>query len=164
MTKIAPLTTRKPILTFVRLLGALVLVAVALAPKARAGDVGAQCPGGDATLRGAYMSMGGGTVVGVGPVAFIGTIYLDGKGGIVNPFTASFGGTILRGSGPGTYTVNSDCTGTQTLQTPSGGTQQYDFRVSPNGNKFDYIETDAGTVISGSATRVSGDRPREGGM
>ena len=34
MTKVAPRTKRKPILIFVRLLGALVLVAVALAPKA----------------------------------------------------------------------------------------------------------------------------------
>ena len=44
--------------------------------QARAGGAEAQCPGGDATLRGAYMSMGGGSVVGVGPVAFIGTILL----------------------------------------------------------------------------------------
>ena len=163
MTKVAPIAKRKPTLIFVRLLGMLVLISVALAPKARAGDVAAQCPRGDATLRGSYMSMGGGTIVGVGPVAFIGTIYLDGKGGVVNPFTASLNGSILRADATGTYSVNNDCAGTQTLQAP-GGTQQYDIRVSPDGNKFDYIETDAGTVTSGSATRVSGDRPREGGM
>ena len=123
-------------------------------PQARAGEARAQCPRGDATLNGSYMSKGGGTVVGVGPVTFIGTIYLDGKGSFVNPFTASFNGTILRGVGPGTYTVESDCSGTQIGTTPSGTTQTYDIRVSPDGNKFDYIETDADTVISGTATRL----------
>jgi len=123
-------------------------------PQARAGEAQAQCPRGDATLNGSYMSKGGGTVVGVGEVAFIGTIYIDGKGGIANPFTASFAGTILRGVGAATYTVESDCSGTQIGTTPNGTIQTYDIRVSPDGSKFDYIETDAGTVISGSATRL----------
>src|SRR5215469_431349 len=42
MTKVARLTKRKPILMFVRLLGALVLVAVALAPKAALAEGGPQ--------------------------------------------------------------------------------------------------------------------------
>lgn len=91
--------------------------------------------------------------MGTGPVAFIGTIYFDGKGGVVNPFTASFAGTILRADATGTYSVNSDCTGTNTL-TVNGANQTFDIRVSPNGSKVDYIETDTGTVISGSASRV----------
>jgi len=40
MTKVVPLTKRKPILIFVRLLGALLLVAVALAPKAALAEGG----------------------------------------------------------------------------------------------------------------------------
>jgi hypothetical protein len=128
--------------------------AVSIIPHAQAegltGDTEALCPRGDATLRGAYMSLGGGTVIGVGPVAFIGTLYLDGKGGVTNPFTISFAGTISRVVAPGTYTLKSDCTGTMTL----AGANNFDFRVSPDGSKLDYIETDAGTVISGSASRV----------
>lgn len=114
-------------------------------------DSEAQCPRGDATLQGTYMSKGGGTVVGVGPVAFIGTVYFDGKGGITNPYTVSFAGTISRVVGKATYTVNSDCTATFTT---TDDTQHFDMRVSPDGSKADYIETDAGTVISGSASRV----------
>jgi hypothetical protein len=148
MTKVASLKKRKPILIFVRLLGALLLIAVARAPQARAGDAEAQCPGGDATLRGGYMSMGGGTIVSVGPVAFIGTVYFDGKGGVVNPFTISIAGAISREDVTATYTVKSDCTGT------FNGANNFDIRVSPDGSKVDYIETDTGTVVSGSASRV----------
>ena len=118
----------------------------------KAADSEALCPRGDATLRGTYMSMGGGTVVGVGPVAFIGTVYFDGNGGITNPYTVSFAGTITRVVGKATYTVNSDCTATFTT---TDNTQHFDMRVSPDGSKVDYIETDAGTVISGSGSRVN---------
>ena len=120
--------------------------------QARAGDIEAQCPQGDATLRGTYMSRGGGTVVGVGPITFIGTVCFDGKGGVTNPFTGSLNGTIIRATGAenfGTYSINSDCSGTQIL---GGG--HFDIRVSPDGNKVDYIDTDSPEVVSGSATRV----------
>jgi hypothetical protein len=121
------------------------------AEELKAANSEALCPRGDATLRGTYMSMGGGTVVGVGPVAFIGTVYFDGNGGITNPYTVSFAGTISRVVGKATYTVNSDCTATFTT---TDNTQHFDMRVSPDGSKVDYIETDAGTVISGSGSRV----------
>jgi hypothetical protein len=124
----------------------------AQAQELRAAASEALCPRGVATLHGAYMSKGGGTIVGVGPVAFIGTVYFDGKGGIINPFTISVAGTISRLEGTGTYTVNSDCTGTNTL---ANGANNFDVRISPDGRKVDYIETDAGTVVSGSASRIS---------
>lgn len=59
MTKVAPVAKRKPIWICLRLLAALVMAAVALAPQAWASGAEAQCPEGDAVLRGAYMSMGG---------------------------------------------------------------------------------------------------------
>ena len=124
----------------------------AQAQAQQAGVSEASCPRGDATLRGTYMSKGGGSVVGVGTVAFIGTVYFDGKGGITNPYTVSFAGTISRVVGKATYTVKSDCTATFTT---TDDTQHFDMRVSPDGRKVDYIETDAGTVISGSASRVN---------
>jgi len=124
----------------------------AQAQALQAGASEALCPRGDATLRGTYMSKGGGSVVGVGPVAFIGTVYFDGKGGITNPFTVSFAGTISRVVGKATYSVDSDCTATFTT---IDNTQHFDMRVSPDGSKVDYIETDAGTVISGSGSRVN---------
>ena len=139
-------------------LGALTLdrhisvVSQALAEELKEAASQALCPRGDATLRGTYMSKGGGTVLGVGPVAFIGTVYFDGKGGLTNPFTVSFAGTISRVVGSATYTVKSDCTATFTT---TDNTQHFDMRISPDGSKVDYIETDAGTVISGSGSRVN---------
>jgi hypothetical protein len=124
----------------------------AQAQGAKADEPDALCPLGNATLRGMYMSKGGGTVVGVGPVAFIGTVFFDGKGDITNPFTVSQFGAIHRLVGKATYTVNSDCTATFTTV---DDTQHFDMRVSPDGSKLDYIETDPGTVISGSAFRIS---------
>lgn len=126
-------------------------------PPVNAGEPEALCPRGDATLLGEYLSMGGGTVPGVGPVAFIGRIKFDGKGNVTNPFTASLGGTILRADVPGTYTLNDDCSGTLLLETPIGP-QHYDLRVMPDGSKIDYIETDSGTIISGGASRMKHDR------
>ena len=127
------------------------VISQAQAEDLKAADSEAPCPRGDATLRGTYMSKGGGTLVGVGPVAFIGTVYFDGKGGVINPFTVSFAGTISRIVGKATYTVKNDCSATLTT---ADDTQHYDMRVSPDGTTVDYIETDAGTVISGSASSV----------
>lgn len=130
------------------------VISQAQAEDLKAADAEALCPQGIATLRGMYMSKGGGTVVGVGPVAFIGTAFFDGRGGITNPFTVSQVGAIHRVVGKATYTVNSDCTATFTT---TDDTQHFDMRVSPDGSKLDYIETDQGTVISGSASRVRRD-------
>ena len=65
---------------------------------------------------------------GVGPVAFIGTIYHDGKKGVINPFTQSISGAVSTGDVTATYTLNSDCTGTYT----DPGGDNFDFPVSPD--------------------------------
>jgi hypothetical protein len=133
-----------------RLLASCALVAItfAAAPHAlHAADD--PCPLLNATLRGTYMVHGLGTIVGGGPIASNGTVTFDGKGYMVNTFTASINGEIRRRvttSGP--YTVNPDCTGTQTLS----GTN-YDFVVMPDGSTFSWIETDPGTYLYGSAVR-----------
>jgi hypothetical protein len=107
-------------------------------------------PLGNATLHGTYMVHGSGTVVGLGPVASNGTVTFDGKGHATNTFSASINGEIHRGvTVGGTYTVNPDCTGTRL---PSDGSMA-DFVVMPDGSTFNWIEVDAGTVISGSAVR-----------
>lgn len=113
-------------------------------------DSDALCPLGNATLRGTYMSIGAGTAVGVGPVTFVGKITYDGKGNSTNPFTGSFNGAIFKGLLTATYTVNSDCTGSLTA---SDGSSHYDFVVSPNGSKVNFIETDKGFVVSGTIAR-----------
>jgi hypothetical protein len=127
---------------------ALVVLAAALASQAVWAGEG-KCPLGNATLRGTYMSHGSGTVVGVGPVVAVGLIIYDGKGNLVNPHTVSVNGAISTPTAIGTYTVNSDCTGTATQ---TGGS--FNFVVAADGSKLFWIEADAGTVISGSAFRL----------
>jgi hypothetical protein len=79
---------------------------------AKAVEPEALCPRLNATLVGTYMSHGTGTVVGVGPVAAVGTITYDGHGDLDNPFTLSVNGSVSTFNQTGTYTVKSDCTGT----------------------------------------------------
>ena len=118
-----------------------------LIPQAQAqGLEEALCPLGNATLHENYLSQGEGSIVGVGPIAFVGRIHFDGKGHVTNPFTASIAGSISETVTNGPYTVNPDCSGTVT-----GGT----FYASPDGRKIVYIQTTPGWVANGNATRVN---------
>jgi hypothetical protein len=85
-------------------------------------------------------------------------ITFDGKGNSVNTYSASSNGSISRGatiSGP--YTVNGDCTGSGNL---SGS--NYDFVVSPDGSRVNWISTVPGFVFSGTEIRLEhSDGPRE---
>ena len=54
-----------------------------------------------------------GTVIGVGPRTAVGIFTLDDKGNLLNGIaTSSLNGTIIDETFSGTYTVNSNCTGT----------------------------------------------------
>ena len=128
----------------------LVTMTFAAAPRLlNAADPDALCPGQNATLVGTYMSHGAGTVVGVGPVSAVGTITYDGHGSLTNPFTISVNGTVSRLTQTGSYTVNRDCTGTVVQ-----GGAHYDFVVAPDASTVFWIETDAGTIVSGTAVRM----------
>lgn len=129
---------------------ALMALTFAMAPKTLKAATDEQCPLLNATLRGTYMVTGTGTIVGFGPASAVGTITYDGKGNSSNTFTVSANGTISRGvTVTGPYTVKSDCTGSLAQ---SDGTH-YDFVVNPDGNTVFWIETDDGTVISGTEVR-----------
>jgi hypothetical protein len=136
---------------------ALAIVAFALAPQA----FSAQCPLGNATLHGTYIVFGTGTIVGVGPVTAVGVETWDGQGNTVATYTASVNGNVYPGiTVTGTYSVNPDCTGSNAESDGS----HYNIVASPNGNSTTWIQTDAGTVISGTETRLKsreeGDAPR----
>jgi hypothetical protein len=126
------------------------LAPVSIIPQARAGDAEAPCPGGNATLHGTYIVNGGGTLVGLGPASAVGVITYDGSGRSVNTFTVSQNGSISKGvTVRGPYTVNPNCTGSLSQ---SDGTN-YDFVVTADGSTVYWIETDAGTVVSGTEIR-----------
>jgi hypothetical protein len=114
-----------------------------------------------ATLRGMYLfAIEGMAVSGSDhlPLAGAGYEVYDGRGGLVVHISVSENGEITRNANiPGTYTLNSDCTGTSTL--PSRN-EHFDMFVAPDGSMSTFVSTDPGVVFSGSelrtARRVSG--------
>jgi hypothetical protein len=91
---------------------ALVAITFAVAPQAlNAAEEDALCSLGNETLHGNYMTISSGTIVGVGPITAVAHTAYDGKGNLVNPITRSLNSVISTGTAIGTYTVNSDCTG-----------------------------------------------------
>ena len=108
------------------------------------------------TLRGSYLfaTHGWNIVGGVAqPKAIVEGIDFNGDGTLVSPFaTVSINGTILHSSGSlGTYTVNTDCTGTVSF---TGG-PSFDIFVEQNGKQLWMIQTGPGSpVFEGTATRV----------
>jgi hypothetical protein len=125
---------------------------------ARAASPAESC--GAHTLRGSYLfaTHGWNIVGGVAqPKAIVEGIDFNGDGTLVSPFaTVSINGTILHSSGgTGSYTVNSDCTGTLTFSTgPS-----FDIFVEPgDGKQVWMIQTGPAAVpavFEGTATKVS---------
>lgn len=67
-----------------------------------------------------------GTVVGVGPRVAVGILTLDSAGNVSNGVaTSSLNGAVAQETFSGTYTVNSDCTGTIQVTIYSGGAELF---------------------------------------
>lgn len=134
----------------------------AFAPPASAQGKGKGVPGlGSCSVRslnGVYAIEFAGSFVGVGPVATLGTIRLDGAGNFEVNDTASFNGAIIGRVGAGTYTVESDCTGSATVTYSVGqpGRQAtFDFVITDRGQDIRLIGTTPGGIVSGSAKPIS---------
>lgn len=131
---------------------ALAAIAFAVAPQAlKAADADALCPLGNETLHGNYMEHGTGIRLGVGPITAIGWGNFDGQGNYVHPSTTSVNGVISTSTEIGTYTVNSDCTGSEV----AANGNQFNLVVAPDGSRFDWISTVPGRVVSGTAIRLT---------
>lgn len=99
-----------------------------------------------AGMKGTFGFRGGGFSSSLSPYAWAGQIKLDGVGGVTGTETASFGGTIQTYSLPGTYSVNSNCTGTATF---AGTNPSNVFFVIVNAGKSAMqIEADASVVTT----------------
>jgi hypothetical protein len=84
------------------------------------------------------------------PSAESGTVTADGKGNLKGSDTLSAAGQIQAQAFTGTYSINSDCTGTVT--TTSGSTPSHFTIVAVNnGQQILFIESDAMVAASGSA-------------
>jgi hypothetical protein len=128
----------------------LALLIGAFAPQALRADE--ECS--NRTLKGTYRAMGGGTIVGVGPIAVVNGVVLDGSGnGQTFGVTQSVNGNIVTPPpGPVTYTVNADCTGTATF--PAG---DFNIVVDKKGAGWFYISTKPVNVVSGYTIRLAED-------
>ena len=129
----------------------LTLAAITFAVAPQALKAAAFCPLGNGTLHGNYISRGMGTRVGVGPITATGWATFDGKGNFVHPGTVSLNGVISTSTEIGTYTVNSDCTGSEVA---TDGAQYY-LVVAPDGSRYTWISTVPGRVVSGTAIRMT---------
>jgi hypothetical protein len=118
-------------------------LALGIAPTAQAADKGCS----NATLNGTFAYTNTGFVTAppalAGPFAGVGTQNFDGSGGTTATAWISQNGNIVPVTIKGTYTVNSDCTGTLTLQiSPVGITGHSFFVINADGAGFRGINTD----------------------
>ena len=111
----------------------------------------------NATLQGpyGYLLQGNlleqGTVV---PYADMGSLTADGKGNFSGTGTQSFAGTIESGTGiTGTYIVNTDCTGSASLNYGGQVSSAFHFNlvILNNGQEFRFMQIDNGFIDSGTA-------------
>jgi hypothetical protein len=112
-----------------------------------------------ATLKGLYMFAQSGYATNNGslvPEGVTGKDIFYGNGNFDSLATISFDGMISVAPAPGTYTINTDCTGTVTIPTePTAPDVHLDIFVAPDGDQFFTIQTDPGNVLSGTIQRVA---------
>src|SRR6266480_5076084 len=144
---ISTLTSASPLASLLGL-----AMTIAISGIARA-DCGLQ------TLRGSYVFNPHGFDIVDGaaqPIAVFEGIDLNGDGTLTVPFaTVSINGLILQfpPGGTGTYTLNQSCEGTLTFN-DSG--VHYDISVRGSARQIEMIETDANSVLNGTAEKVLG--------
>jgi hypothetical protein len=89
------------------------------------------------------------------PAASMGVITFDGKGGATGSESFSVAGNTTDENYTGTYTENSDCTGTFTLLVkPSGQTVTGKFVSANDDNEAYVIFTSPGITMNGTTKRV----------
>jgi hypothetical protein len=88
------------------------------------------------------------------PFSSIGTYVRDDQGNIVaGDVTSNAGGTLLHSPLTGTYTVNPDCTGSQTTTLNTGVMVSQDFVVVSGGQQLEFVFTGSTGAVGGTQTR-----------
>jgi hypothetical protein len=116
----------------------------------------------EATLKGRYLSAFSGFLVPPTPdittqtpIAGAQVDIYNGDGTGTHQATVSLNGEILQIRDVEiNYTVNADCSGTNTLKLPFGDINGAMY-IAPNGEEFVVIQTDPGSIVAGPARRVS---------
>ncbi len=136
-------------------MAAVTALALGISAPAKADDKGCS----NYTLRGTYAQTGTGAITAppdmAGPFANVGTLVFDGNGGVTGGLVVNQNGSTAQATETGTYTVNSDCTGTYTVQiSPFGITSQASFVIDNSGDELEILVTDPGSVITCVAKRL----------
>ena len=150
------------------ILGSLIftLVAVSIFPKIRTGGPATAIVRADggcslASLQGTYAVHGQGTflveVPGFPappfPFGEAGIATFDGTGRFFGKTTINAGGLLLNPTFTGTYTVNSDCTGSVMVQSDVGSVQEA-IVVINGGQRYVGTETDPAAVVVRTVERL----------
>ena len=81
-----------------------------------------------------------------------GRMIFDGGGSLGGSDTFSDDATILQGNLSGSYTVNSDCTGSMKFADAANNEKFIaDFTIVSGGREVDFISTGTGDIITGTA-------------
>ena len=139
------------------------LFVLGILPRVQAGEqLGAQADErrgcSDASLQGSFGFSSTGTLLALpppsaGPFAEVGRQTFDGRGNTDGTATATANGNLRHFTLQGTYVVNSDCTGSMTLNvSPIGATVPLDFVIDDNGSELLAITT--GGVTGNTESRV----------
>ena len=87
----------------------------------------------------------------------------DGLGNISVLDASGVNGNVPTGwrTGSGSYTVNPDCTGTETISFPGQADIHAQFVVAQSGNKLHYVNIDPGISLSGEVERFNAPKCEE---
>ena len=141
-------------------MGAVATLALGLAPIANAERK--ECS--VATLEGSFVRRDVGFVIspnGALPLAAVNLVTFDGNGAFTSTGSASVNGAPSESTATGTYTVNSDCTGTYATLSSTGRTGTAFFVIANNGNEIHILPTNPGASITCVARKVFPARNRK---
>jgi len=80
----------------------------------------------------------------------------DGNGNLTGSDTLSNDGLIKRRTFTGTYTVNSDCTGSAKFTYSDNSSATVDLTLANAGKAINFIDTDNNVIVTGTAADGSG--------
>ena len=141
-------------------IGAVAVIALSLAPSAKAEDNTEVKTCSTATIKGAFARRDTGFVIAPNapPMSLAGVSLMtfDGNGTWTAVGFASVNGNQVQSIGKGAYTVNPDCTGHYEPEVaPPGRTGGAFFVIVDGGNGLEILPTDQGAAINCVARRVS---------
>ena len=87
----------------------------------------------------------------------------DGLGNSTELDASGVNGNVPPGwrTGSGTYTVNPDCTGTETISFPGQPDIHAQFVLAQSGNTMHFVNIDPGTSLSGEVERIVAPKCKE---